>query len=171
MSIRCIRNASGIYGRYSIYTKYEIDSNNIDNIYELLYNNIQVRNEIICCNENGGCGYYTSGDIHTSLYIKCNFSRDYDVINNKIYDWDTELKRVSTKKIILANISFELFKHIICYFKDIVLGDYGDNILELFKKDNKFILNMRSECYDDIDSDTDTDSNSDIDTSVDIGPL
>ena len=44
-------------------------------------------------------------------------------------------------------------------------------ILELFKKDNKFILNMRSECYDDIDSDTDTDSNSDIDTSVDIGSL
>ena len=169
MSIRCIRNAAGFYGKYSIYTKYEIDSTNIDYIYELLYNNIQVRNEIICCNENGGCGYYTSGDIRTSLYIKCNFSHNYDVINNKIYDSDIELKRVSTKNVILANISFELFKNIICYFKDVVLGDYGDNILELFKKDNKFILNMRSECYDYIDSDTDTDS--DIDTSVDIEPL
>ena len=169
MSIRCLRNAAGFYGRYSVYTKYEIDSTNIDDIYELLYNNIQVRNEIICCNENGGCGYYTSGDICTSLYIKCNFSHNYDVINNKIYDSDIELKRVNTKNVILANISFELFKNIICYFKDVVLGDYGDNILELFKKDNKFILNMRSECYDYIDSDTDTDS--DIDTSVDIDPL
>jgi len=169
MSIRCLRNAAGIYGRYSIYTKYEIDSNNIDDIYKLLYNNIQVRNEIICCNENGGCRYYTSGDIHTSLYIKCDFSRDYDVINNKIYNSDIKLKHISTKKVILADISFELFKNIICYFENVVLGDYGDNILELLPKDNKFILNMRSECYDDVD--TDTDSDSDIDTSVDIDPL
>ena len=171
MSIRCIRNASGIYGKYSIYTKYEIDidSGNIDDIYELLYNNIQVRNEIICCNENGGCSYYTSGDIHTSLYIKCNFSCDYDVINNKIYDSNVELKykHISTNKVILANISFELFKNIICFFKDTVLGIYDKNILELFKNNNKYILNMRSECYDYVDSDTDTDT----DTSVDIEPL
>ena len=166
MSIRCLRNASGIYGKYGEYTKYEIDSSNINNVYELLYNNIQVRNEIICCNENGGCSYYTSGDIHTSLYIKCDFSCDYDVINNKIYDSDIELKRVSTKNVILANISFELFKNIICFFKDRLLGIYDDDILELLQKDNKFILNMRSECYDYLDSDTDTNS----DTSVDIEP-
>jgi len=165
MSIRCLRNASGIYGKYGEYTKYEIDSSNINNVYELLYNNIQVRNEIICCNENGGCSYYTSGDIHTSLYIKCDFSCDYDVINNKIYDSDIELTRVSTKNVILANISFELFKNIICFFKDRLLGIYDDDILELLQKDNKFILNMRSECYDDLDTDTDTD------TSVDIEPL
>ena len=84
MSIKCLNNA-GIYGRYGEYTKYEIDSNNIDNVYELLYNNIQVRNQIICCNENGGCTYYTSGDIRTSLYIKCDFTCDYDVINNTRY--------------------------------------------------------------------------------------
>jgi len=171
MSIRCIKNAAGIYGKYSVYTTYEINSNNINNIYKSLYNNIQVRNEIICCNENGGCAYYTSGDIHTSLFIKCNFSCDYDVINNKIYDSDIKLTRVNTKHVILANISFELFKNIICFFKDVVLGIYDDNILELLPKDNKFILNMRSECYDDVDSDTDTDSSIDIDTSVDIEPL
>jgi len=169
MSIRCIRNAAGIYGKYGEYTKYEIDSSNINNVYELLYNNIQVRNEIICCNENGGCSYYTSGDIHTSLYIKCDFSCDYDVINNKIYDSNIELKRVSTKNVILANISFELFKNIICFFKDRLLGIYDDDILELLQKDNKFILNMRSECYDYLDSDTDTDT--DIDTNVEIEPL
>ena len=171
MSIRCIRNAAGIYGKYSIYTKYEIYSNNIDNVYKILYNNIQVRNEIICCNENGGCSYYTAGDIHTSLYIKCDFSCDYDVINNKIYDSNIELKQVNTKNVILANISFELFKNIICFFKDVVLGIYDKNILELLQKDNKFILNMRSECYDYIDSDTDTDTDTSVDTNVDIEPL
>ena len=169
MSIRCIRNAAGFYGKYSIYTKYEIDSNNIDDIYELLYNNIQVRNEIICCNENGGCTYYTSGYIHTSLYIKCDFTCDYDVINNTRYfidDSEIKLKRVSTINILLGDISFELFKKIIHSFEDIV-GDYGDNILELTQESDKFLLNMRTECYEDIDSDTDTDT----DTSVDIEPL
>ena len=169
MSIRCLNNAAGIYGRYGEYTKYEIESNNIDidNVYELLYNNIQVRNEIICCNENGGCTYYTSGDIHTSLYIKCDFTCDYDVINNTRYfidDSEIKLKRVSTKNILLGDISFELFKKIIHSFEDIV-GDYGDNILELTQEGDKFLLNMRTECYDDFDTDTDTD------TSVDIEPL
>ena len=46
---------------------------------------------------------------------------------------------------------------------------YDDDILELLQKDNKFILNMRSECYDYLDSDTDTDT--DIDTNVEIEPL
>jgi hypothetical protein len=168
MSIKCLNNAAGIYGRYGEYTKYEIDTNNIDDVYKLLYNNIQVRNEIICCNENGGCEYYTSGDIHTSLYIGCNFSNDYDVINKVIFnifgqnDKYMEVKKVNTKNVILADISFELFKNIIYYFEDIVLGEYGDNILELTQENNKFILNMRSECYTDTETESDTDSDTDI---------
>jgi len=173
MSIKCLNNSAGIYGRYGEYTKYEIDADNIDDVYQILYNNVQVRNEIICCNENGGCKYYTLGDIHKSLYIICDFSNDYDVINKTIlFDVNsdfTRVKKVNTKNILLGNISFELFKNIIYYFEEIVLGDYGDYIFELTQKDDKFILNMRTECYSDTDTDTDTDSN--IDTSVDIEPL
>jgi hypothetical protein len=42
------------------------------------------------------------------------------------------------------------------------LGEYGDNILELAQKNNKFILNMRSECYTDTETDSYTDSDKDI---------
>lgn len=132
---------------------YRVYTNNYEEVYTILYNNVELRDKLLRSDENISYHFYTKHDLHTSLYISCNMFYGfnvYDVIQDCSSDADyktltTDYIEVTRDQLISSNISFDLFKNIVDYFMYETIGEYGDNIISLVPHGDIFKLNFRSE--------------------------